>query len=211
MLLVAAAAFACDPALLARFSPPSDVTAEPVTERVVAEHAGTKLSGAQVAFRSAWPVRAWQAVLEHPELQETWHPPEFGTERVDLIEATDYYQRIGISILFGAVTVRRQVIVRIDWHERADDRLSNCWRAGVPEEWKARVAAWSDDSPWQRLGLGGWDIVANEGGGSRVAYQIWTEADLMPAPVTAWAMSRTLPNLMRAFEARVGQVKGDPR
>ncbi|HND32583.1 MAG TPA: hypothetical protein PLA94_21455 [Myxococcota bacterium] len=196
---------ACEPLLLSRFQTPTEPPAERVIQTTTGSAGGANYVGAQVTFRSSSSPRDWQRVLEHPELQDEWHPKELGTERVERIQGTDFYQRTGISVL-GTFTIRRQLIPRIRWLEMNDQILHTCWYAGNVEEFREKVKAWDDGSPWQERGYGGWTVRALAGGGSVVAYQVWVNADMVPSSFVSWAVTRTLPKLLGAFDARVAEL-----
>jgi hypothetical protein len=205
MLWMIPVSLACEPALLSRFPTPLEPPPERRIETTTGTAAGANFVGAQVTFRSDSSPRDWQRVLEHPELQDEWHPRELGTERVERIQGTDFYQRTGISIL-GTFTIRRQLIPRIRWLEMNDQILHTCWSAGSVEEFRDKVKAWDDGSPWQERGYGGWTVRALPGGGSAVAYQVWVNADMAPSSFVSWAVTRTLPKLLDAFDARVSEL-----
>ncbi len=205
MLWMIPASLACEPALLSRFSAPTEAPAERQITTTTGTAAGASFVGAQVTFRSASSPRDWQRVLEHPELQDNWHPKELGTELVERIQGTDFYQRTGILVL-GTFTIRRQILPRIRWLEMNDDILRTCWYAGNVEEFRDKVKAWDDGSPWQDRGYGGWTVRALAGGGSVVAYQVWVNSDMAPASFVSWGVSRTLPKLAGAFDARVAEL-----
>lgn len=204
MFALVAVALACEPTLLAQFTTPSAPPAELTVENARATVAGVTYSGAQVTFRSTSPERAWQAVLEHPELQDEWHPKELGTEQVERIAGTDFYQRTAISVL--GFTIRRQLIARVHWIEATPERLRTCWSAGDPTEFASRVQAWDVGSKWQRNGYGSWSITNLEDGGSIVAYQVWVDTNGIPTPLISWGVTRTLPTLLNAFEARADEL-----
>lgn len=205
MLLSVTAALACEPRLLASFEAPERPPAELTIAHTTGKLDGVRYVGAHVTFRSDSPVSAWERVLEHPELQDDWHPKELGTERVERIEGTNFYQRTRLTVL-GAITIHRQLIVRIRWLESTPSALRTCWYAGDPATWPEAVAPLDDGAPWQRRGLGGWDIAALPEGGSRVSYQVWIDADWLPASLVSVAVSRTLPTLLGAFDARVAEL-----
>ena len=207
MLLMIPVSLACETALLSRFQTPTEAPAEQTIRTTTGSAGEASFVGAQVVFRSPSSPRDWQRVLEHPELQDEWHPKELGTERVERIQGTDFYQRTGISVL-GTFTIRRQVIPRIRWLEMTDDILRTCWSAGNVEEFREKVKAWDDGSPWQERGYGGWTVRALAGGGSVVAYQVWVNADMVPSSFVSWAVTRTLPKLVGAFDARVAALAG---
>ena len=101
--------------------------------------------------------------------------------------------------------MHRQAVIGLEWNASTPTHFASCWYIDRPDPFTARVASWVTDAPWQKVGMGGWDIVPMPEGGTRVSYQFWTEADLLPA-VEAWAMSRTLPNLIRAFDAQAATI-----
>ena len=204
MLFALGAALACEPSLMGQFPVPAAPPPKLTVETTSGKYAENTYTGAQVTMRSASPVPAWTAVLEHPERQDEWHPKELGTERVERVEGTDFFQRTAISVL--GFTVRRQVIARVHWLESTVDRLHTCWSAGVPAEFARRVQAWDDGSTWQEHGFGGWTITGLPGGGSAVSYQVWVDTNGIPAPLVAWGVSRTLPTLLGAFEAHVAEL-----
>ena len=205
MLFVITAALACDPGLLATFPAPAAVPPAFKIVNTVGKLDGVRHLGAHVAFRSASPVSAWARMLAHPELQEEWHPKELGTERVDRIEGTDFYQRTRITVL-GAITIHRQIIARIRWLKHTPAHLQTCWYAGDPAAWPEKIAPLDDGSTWQRRGLGAWDISQLPDGGSLVSYQVWMDADVVPPTVLTWALSRTVPTLLNAFDARAAAL-----
>lgn len=206
MLLPVAAALACESDLLGRFHAPAEPPPELTIEHTSAVHDDVRFTGAHVTFRSASPVRAWERVLQHPELQDEWHPKELGTERVDRIEGTNFYQRTRITVL-GAITIHRQLIARIQWLEHTAKQIRTCWYAGDPATWPEKIAPLDDGSTWQDHGLGGWDIAELPDGTSRVSYQVWIDSDFLPPALVSWAVSRTLPTLLNAFEQRVADLE----
>ena len=197
-------AWPCDPTLLSTLPIPTAIDATPTVARGAGKEGDIKMAGARVTYRSAHSLVEWAPVLERPEDQDAWHPPAFGTRRVERLDAATIYQQLEISLLFGAVTIRRQIVVGLEWKERSDAAIRNCWTALPPERWGDALAAWPDTAPFQRHGMGSWDLRALSDGGTSVSYTFWADAGAMPASVQAWAMSRTLPDLMRAFEAYVG-------
>ncbi len=200
-----AAAFACEPSLMSRFASPAAPPAELTVQSATAKYAGNTYVGAQVTMASRSAPAAWTRVLEHPELQDDWHPMELGTERVERIEGTDFYHRTGISVL--GFTIRRQVIARVHWITTTSERMQSCWSAGEPAAFAARVAAWEQGSTWQEHGYGGWIITAEPGGGSLVDYQVWVESRGIPTPLISWGINRTLPTLLGAFEVHVAELQ----
>lgn len=204
MFVVVAAALACEPSLLGQFPVPSSPPSKLTVATSSASFAGARYTGAQVTFRSASPELAWQAVLEHPELQDDWHPRELGTEQVERIAGTNFYQRTAITVL--GLTIRRQLIAQVHWLEATQNQLRTCWDAGDPAAYA--VGRWDEGSTWQRHGFGGWTIRNLADGGALVAYQVWVDTNGVPAPLVSWGVTRTLPTLLNAFEARVASFNG---
>jgi hypothetical protein len=210
MLLVVSVALACESTVMARLPVPTTPPPKLTVETTTAALDGATYTGAQVSVRSPEPVTAWTRVIEHPELQPTWHPRSLGTERVERIEGTNYYQRTAISVL--GFTVRRQVIAQIRWLTSTPALLHTCWTAGDPTAYAEKVKAWDEGSTWQRHGFGGWTISSLPDGGSLVDYQVWVDTNGIPAALVSWGVSRTLPTLVGAFEARVQRLAAaDPQ
>lgn len=199
-------ALACDDGVLGTLHGPDVPTPEvAVTIGGATTARGEDVAGALATFRSPFTVEDWYRVLARPEDQEKWHPAEIGTARVERLDPTHIFQQVDISALWGAVRVRRQIVVETDWRSRIG-RLESCWFADDPDTWRAEVAPWATDAPFQRLALGMWSVDPLPDGGTRVAYQFWAENGLVPAKLQSWAMSRTLPTLMHAFQDRVGEL-----
>lgn len=170
---------------------------------------GVDLAGARISFTSEMPVSAWAQVIAVPELVDDWQPKELGIRRSERVDDKHIFQQMDLTLLLGAVRIRRQAVAAIVPVERTPTRFRNCWWIVDPEPFKPAVAAWADDSTWNLNGIGGWDIQGLPDGGSWVSYQFWAEAKLVPPQVQAWAMSRTLPEVARAFDARVRSLHGD--
>lgn len=203
-MLLLSAAFACDKALLATLPIPDVADAKPIVAQGAGKDGDVKMAGARVTYKSAHTLAEWMPVLESPEDQDAWHPKEMGTRRAERLDEATLFQQIDISLFFGAITIRRQIVAGIQWIERSPTVIRNCWRALDPEPWAAKIAVWRDDAPFQLHGMGSWDVRALPDGGTSISYTFWADTGAMPAKVQAWAMSRTLPELMAAFEAYVG-------
>ena len=70
----------------------------------------------------------------------------------------------------------------------------------------SRIPSVNQDVTWERSSAGWWEVSPRPAGGSLVTYQWWTEVSAMPVAIMRYGMSRTLPDLMDAFDTRVGQV-----
>lgn len=207
LLALAAPAAACDVAVLDAVDAPAPTGSAPVVASARARLGDLDLVGVAVAMRSGWDVGAWEAVLSRPEDDDTWHPEAFGTHRVERLDASHLFQQIDVHAPFGPVHVRQQIVVRIDWLERSATRLRNCWIAADPAPFAATLRAWAwSGVEMRRTGLGGWDVRAHPDGGTLVRYEAWADPRLVPAAAQARAMATKLPDLLRAYEARVGEV-----
>jgi hypothetical protein len=203
-MLLVATAWACERAVLDQIPLPPVASERPVVARAATESHGVKLAGARVTFRSAHPFAKWVPVMDRPEDQDEWAPRSLGTRRVERLGPNALFQQLDIRVVWGAVHIRRQVLVALRSLVRNDHELRNCWSAVDPAPYAAQIAPWVDDTPFQRHGQGGWDLYALPDGGTYVSYTLWADTGAMPGPVQSWAMSRTLPELMAAFEAHVG-------
>lgn len=208
LLALALPAAACDRAVLGALSPPPLDPSAPVVVTGSANQGEVRLVGARVVLRSSWGLAAWEAVLSRPEDEDEWLPATLGARRVERLDARHLFQQKELVALYGAVQVRRQGVMQVDWLERSDARIQSCWTVVDPTPWEATLSPWLwDGVAWLGAGLGGWDIQALPGGGSAVSYEAWTEAQGLPVALQSAAMTRLLPALMRAYEERVGAVQ----
>lgn len=208
MLSLIALSLACQSNVLSSIAVPApeeDGVAVALGKARVGE---SDLAGVIGVYISDESIADWLRVLKVPENQEEWHPSEMGTKRVERVDPHHIYQQVEMSFALGAVQIRRQAVVEINWMSQTDSKLQNCWQLVEPTPFQPNVAAWVNDAPWQKVGMGGWNIYPLPDGRTFVSYQFWTESKLVPTSVQAWVMSKTLPNLMNAFEARVEKMKG---
>lgn len=161
--------------------------------------------GVRAVMNSAFSPEEWYRVLREPESQDDWQSPTFGVKRVDRLDPGHIYQQMDLTMLFGAVHIREQLVVRIDWISMAGN-VANCWHAEDPAPWKTSVPVW--DVKWETAVNGGWNVDPLPAGGSRVSYQVWADSQTLLPGIQKWAMSRTLPQLLESFEARVGALAG---
>lgn len=189
---------ACDLAALERLPWPT-AESRPATVSMAVDDT----VGVRVVFRSEHDPAQWYAVLREPESHDEWQAKAFGVERIDRLDAEHIYQRIDLPILFGAFHIREQLVVHIHWQSTVG-ALKNCWRSVDPAPWASAVPAWN--ARWETQVRGGWDVEPLPGGGSKVSYQVWAPQEIIFPGLQSWAMSRTLPQLMELFEARVGTL-----
>lgn len=207
LLLLVASASACDQPIFSSIAPP------PVEEdgRGVATGEynwdGRRMVGARLVKVSSYPVSAWKPVLAHGETQDDWMPAQFGYEDATLLDSSHMYLRFDIGFLMNAVRVQRQLVVQLQSSTRGEE-YRTCWQMVDPTPFDAQIAALKTDAAWERSSAGWWEVTPRPEGGSLVTYQWWTEVSAMPVAIMRYGMSRTLPDLMDAFEARVGKVSG---
>ncbi len=106
----------------------------------------------------------------------------------------------------SAAHIRRQAIIGFRWMEDSTSAFKACWFTSDPAPYRAVTQAWDDHSAFLDVGYGAWHVAAGTGGGSVVSYQLWATARMVPAQVTAWVLSQGLPDVVREYEAHVGQV-----
>jgi hypothetical protein len=210
LLLIVEAAFAapCNVSVLSVIRAIPAPEAPIVTLGQATAPNGTALAGARVVMHSQYPLSAWTPVIQHPETQDDWAPADMGTKRVERLDTSHIFQQTHLNILMGAVQIKRQVVVEINWLEQSTARIKNCWQMVDPTPFKAQIAPWVDDSPFETTGMGSWEVEALPDNSTRVSYQMWVPATLLPANVMAWAMSRTFPDLIRVFDQRVAALSG---
>lgn len=196
----------CDATWLDRLPTP---TAE--VRPVVTTGAADGRVGARVTLWSPNTPTQWSAVLHRPEIADEWLPPVLGVGRAELLAPGVVYQTVDVSLFGGLVHFRRQTVVSVTW--LADGAsVRTCWVTADPAPWKNTVATWDNGVPWQPAGqaMGGWTVEPQRGG-ARVSYQVWAEDQTVVPGVQEWAMSRTLPEMIRAYAARVESMSAQSR
>lgn len=211
MLIFVPPAAACDLAVLNALAAPELEVPAPAVATGKARQGGVDLAGANIVMRSQWGMTAWDKVLSRPEDEDNWLPAAFGTTRVERLDPSHIFQQKDIHAFFGAVHVRRQMVVGIDWLERSTTRLRNCWSAADPAAYDEALRPWSwEGVEMQRHALGGWDLHPLPDGGTYVSYQVWSDTTLLSPAVQARMMAGMLPDLMQAYEKRVGEGSAGP-
>jgi hypothetical protein len=207
ILLLVASALACDQAIF------SAIPAPPLGEDGRGVDTGeytlgsTKMVGARLVRTSAHTVAQWQPVLKQGDKQDEWMPAQFGYEDATLLDSTHMYLRFDIGFLLDAVRVKRQLVVQLQEAYRGNSYRS-CWMMVDPTPYMSKLQGLVADVAWEKSSQGWWEVSPRPEGGSLVTYQWWTEASAIPSGIMRYGMSRTLPDLMDAFEVRVGQVAG---
>jgi hypothetical protein len=131
-----------------------------------------------------------------------------GTRRVERLDPSHIFQQLDITILLGAVHIRRQIVVGSTWLENTATAAKSCWYGADPARYTAQIAPWADDSTWESVTFGSWEVRARPEGGSTVSYQFWSPSKSLLPQIQAWAMARTLPEMMRVTDAHVGALAG---
>lgn len=194
-------------AVLAALAAPAPNPDKPVLTSGRTTTHGVDLAGALIVMVSEHGLPAWKRVLRTPETTDDWHPDSLGTKLVERLDATHIYQQLDITILLGAIHIRRQIVVGSRWLEDSAKELRNCWYGSDPATYQAQVAPWADDSTWETVTYGGWHLRPQADGTTLVSYQMWSPTKTVLPQIQAWAMSRTLPELLSAFEVHVGKVE----
>jgi hypothetical protein len=164
---------------------------------------GKKMVGARVVRASNHSIDAWKPVLIHGELQDEWMPAEFGYEQAELIDSNHMYLLFDIGFLMNAVRVQRQLVVELS-HGMVGNSFRLCWKMVDPTPYMAKIQHLvTTGVEWERSSMGWWEVTP-AGSGAMVTYQWWTEVSAMPVSVMRYGASQTLPNLLEAFEVKVG-------
>lgn len=205
-MLFASLAFACGDPVFRTLAAPA---VPPSGKNVVTGDglmAGEAMVGARFTMLSDVPVEAWRAALADPDRQDDWVPDRFGYDLVEKVDASHMYLQVNVGLLFGAVQIRRQLVAELD-SAREGGRYVTCWRRVDPTPYLAKVAAWPSDAEWQTASAGWWSVEATAAG-TVVGHQWWTRAAGLPTAIVKFGASRTLPDLLDAFEARARSLAG---
>ncbi|MFZ5479963.1 MAG: hypothetical protein ACOZNI_24575 [Myxococcota bacterium] len=196
-------AVACEESVYAALPiPPAGEDGRGYVDGVFTEK-GVALVGARLTLKSRWPYEAWRRELLRPEHHDEWQPKEFGNELAEAIDPRHLYLRANVGFLFDAVQVRRQLVAEITLVDTAS-LFRSCWHNVDPAPFRERLAGLVTDAPWEKAIYGGWDVTPAPGGGTTVSYQWWIGSAGLPVAVQRWAIGRTLPALLAAYEAHVG-------
>ncbi len=161
---------------------------------------GARVIGARFAMVSDVPVAGWLGAFSNPERQDDWVPDRFGYDLVEKVDDTHMYLQVNVGFLFGAVQIRRQLVAELA-SQASGARFVTCWRRVNPDPYLTQLAGMVSDATWQDPSAGWWSVEP-AGSGTLVGYQWWTLAAGLPTAVVKFGATRTLPDLMDAFEAR---------
>lgn len=192
----------CDAAWLDKLAAPAAEHAPAVVTATVEGRVG-----ARVALESPHPPADWSRVLRRPEIADEWLPKALGVGRAELLAPGVVYQALDVALVGGLFHFRRQSVVSVDWLSDGDP-VRTCWTAVDPAPWSPMIADWETGATWQPAGeaMGGWEVTGLPNGGSRASYQVWANDQTLVPGVQEWAMSRTLPEMMRSYSARVAAL-----
>lgn len=204
LLIIASFAFACDePVFSALPAPPLPESGKGVvTGDGVLD--GRNVVGVRFSMRSPEPVEVWKRVLGAPERQDDWMPDQFGYDLVEKLDASHMYLRINVGLIFGAVRVRRQLVAYVQDHEREGTYVT-CWKMVDHAPFDAQLGPLATDVDWENTSAGWWSATP-DGSGSVIGHQWWAVAGKVPASIMKFGASRTLPDLMDAFETQAQAV-----
>ncbi len=145
-------------------------------------------------------------MLSTPETAEEWLPVDLGVKRVERLDPTHIFQAIDIPILMGMAHFARQTVVQVRWDEH-ESRLRSCWTSDDPARWAAATAGYDTGAAWQTTATGGWNVTP-AAGGSIATYRVWADVQTVIPGLQSWAMARSLPSMIVAYDARVGALAG---
>lgn len=206
LVLVATLALACDDPVFRTLAAP----AVPASGKSVVTGDGVMgglgMVGARFTMLSDVPIDGWKAALANPERQDDWVPARFGYDLVEKVDKSHMYLQVNVGLLFGAVKIRRQLVAELD-SAAEGARFVTCWRRVDPAPFQSALAAWPSDAEWQNASAGWWSVEATPKG-TVVGHQWWTEAAGLPTAIVKFGASRTLPDLLDAFEERARSLSG---
>lgn len=205
LLLTGLASAGCDLGVFNHLSTPTPPAGGHGVVTGQADFDGMSVVGGNFSRASEHGVGAWRLVLEDADSQDVWVPKQFGYERSDPIDRDHVYLAFDLGFLGDMFHVRRQLVVEVHNVDTARS-FQSCWWMVDPEPFKSRLAGLMSDVEWERAMFGRWEVTPQPGGGSIVSYQWWSQAGKVPSSVLRYAVSHSMPDLLDAFDARVGQL-----
>lgn len=165
---------------------------------------GRKVVGVRFSMASDKSLSSWRKILSEAEKQDEWVPDRFGYDFNEWIDREHIYLRVDMSLVFGAVHVRRQLVALIRDEDTATD-YTTCYKMIDHTPFDSQIAGWVTDADWEKANAGWWNV-RQESGRVVVGYQWWTEAGKMPIAVMKYGMTTALPDVLDAFDSYAGQV-----
>jgi len=207
LFVATAFAYACDQAVFSSLPVPlPGADGYGVATGTASVGGKTVVGGAFTRYSTGAP-ETWRRVLADAASQDEWVPKKFGYERADPIDANHLYLSMDLAFAFDSIHVQRQLVVQVqnDTHNGA---VRSCWWMVDPSPYMGRIAGGVTDAPWEREMMGRWTVTPQPDGRQLVAYQWWAEAGRVPTSIQRYALGKTLPELLDAFEERVRQLDG---
>lgn len=206
-VLLVTAALACDQAVFNSIPAPEPDGNGHGIATGTASVDGKDVVGGNFTIYSPYPQEVWARVLADADSQDVWVPKKFGYNRSDRIDGDHMYMSFDLAFLFDSVHVNRQLVVRVQ-NDRKSGAARSCWWMVDPAPFMEKIAPWVSEAAWERAMFGRWTITPTADGRQLVSYQWWAEKGRVPAAVQRYAIGRTLPDLLDAFNERVRQLAG---
>jgi hypothetical protein len=172
-----------------------------------ASHNGMSVVGGNFSKYSSHGTDGWKKVLKDAGTQDVWVPKQFGYELAEYIDPSHMYMAFNLSFLGDLFHVRRQLIVEVA-NVDTPTGFRSCWWMVDPTPYLDRIGQWKSEAEWERAMFGRWEITPQQPGRTLISYQWWTQSGKVPSAILRYAVSRTLPDLVDAFDDRVGQLGG---
>lgn len=205
-LVLVPAVLACDMAIFQKIAAPIPENGGHGVETGEQTYQGMTVVGGNFTRFSAHGAPAWENVLLDAGIDDEWVPKKFGYDKAEYIDATHMYMSFNLGFLWDAVQVKRQLVVQVQ-NVHKGSTIQSCWWMIDPAPYKDRVAKWATDVDWERAMFGRWEITPQPAGGTLVSYQWWTQEGKLPSSILKYAVGHTLPDLLDAFDDRVGLVE----
>jgi hypothetical protein len=205
-VLLPSAALACDLAIFQKVPAPVPEDGGHGVATGEQQYQGMTVVGGNFTRRSTHGVSAWEKVLLDAGSDDEWVPKQFGYDKSEYIDHDHMYLSFNLGFLWDAVQVKRQLVVQVQNVHKAD-AIQSCWWMIDPTPYQSKVAQWATDVEWERAMFGRWEVTPQSDGGTLVSYQWWTQEGKIPSSILRYAVGHTLPDLLDAFDARVGDVE----
>jgi hypothetical protein len=200
------AATACDQAVFQRIPAPVPDSSGHGVATGTAVVDGMNVVGGNFTRFSAWAMGDWQKVLKDAGAQDEWVPDRFGYDKSEYIDPSHMNLSFDIGFMFDAVHIKRQLVAQVQNVDHGD-RFDSCWWMIDPTPYMDKIAQWKTDAVWERKMMGRWEVTPKSGGGTMVSYQWWAETGKIPSSIQRYAVGKTIPDLLDAFDEHVGRVR----
>lgn len=209
LLASVAPAFAvCDDPVFSLIPAPAPSGSDPGIATGTGALDGKEAVGGRFSLDSAYAPATWRKVLLEVDNQDVWVPKRFGYQVAEWIDPQFVYMRFDLGFLGNSIHVERQIVARVTSGD-VGDRFRTCWRMVDPAPHLAKIQGMiAADVDWERASAGWWEVTPQPDGTALVNYQWWAETGKIPVAIQKFGLSRALPDLLRAFEARVAELSG---